>query len=200
MNQMASSLEYQLASAYKARQARYAARAVPQTKEEIARTQAASMTRQMADFKEKWEAEQERLKQEAMRTMEGPLLLAKRAAEDARQDELRRLQYPSVRKIVAAVSDAFSVSATDILSPSRTRGSVDGETIDVITPRQVAMYLARKVTLLSLTTIGKSLNRDHTTVHSGGLKVEQMMASDPVFRAKVEALREEIAPTQGSVP
>lgn len=199
MNQMVSPLEMELATAYRARQAKYAAAVVPQTKEEIARKHASSMAKQMATFKEKWAATQERQRQDGLRAKESLLLLAKQAAEEGRHEALRRLQCPSVRKILSAVSDAFSVSTADILSDRRSRGSLDKKTADIVTPRQVVMYLSRVLTPLSLPQIAKCINRDHTTLISGARKIQNMMDADPVFRAKVEALREEIAPTQGGM-
>jgi len=57
-------------------------------------------------------------------------------------------------------------------------------------PRQVAMYLSRKITKQSLPNIGKAFgNRDHTTVIHAIRRVEQRMEEYPLDKADVAALR-----------
>jgi chromosomal replication initiator protein len=61
-------------------------------------------------------------------------------------------------------------------------------------PRQVAMYLTRELTDHSLPSIGRYFgNRDHTTVLYAIRAVEKRMASDPVYRGDVEALKGALA-------
>ena len=51
---------------------------------------------------------------------------------------------------------------------------------DVVFPRQVAMYIIREITNLSLPDIGKEIGgKNHTTVLYSIRKVEEAMSSDP---------------------
>jgi chromosomal replication initiator protein len=86
-----------------------------------------------------------------------------------------------VSTIVKRVAAAFGLGETAMLGPSRLRG--------VLKPRQVAMYLARELTSLSLPRIGAAFGRDHTTVLHACRKVEDEMASDPGLAKRVTELR-----------
>ena len=55
--------------------------------------------------------------------------------------------------------------------------------------RQIAMYLIRRMTNLSLSDIGKEFGgRDHTTVLHSLDKVEKQMRSDPAFAEVVKEI------------
>jgi chromosomal replication initiator protein len=83
-----------------------------------------------------------------------------------------------VKRVVAA----FGVSEAELLGASRLRG--------VLRARQVAMYLARDLTGLSLPRLGAAFGgRDHTTVLHACRKVEEEMASDAVLAKRVSELR-----------
>lgn len=57
---------------------------------------------------------------------------------------------------------------------------------DIVLPRQIAMYLIRKHTTLSLSDIGiKFGNKDHATVLHGVKKVKDYIQVDKVLRRKV---------------
>jgi hypothetical protein len=59
---------------------------------------------------------------------------------------------------------------------------------DVIRPRQIAMYLSRRLSQRSLSQIGAALLRDHTTVLSGATRIADEMTRDHELRAEVEEL------------
>ena len=67
-----------------------------------------------------------------------------------------RRRLPSVSAIQEAVCAVLGVSRQDLLSPRRTAR--------VSRARQLAMYLARDLTSLSLAQIAREFDRDHTTV------------------------------------
>jgi hypothetical protein len=93
--------------------------------------------------------------------------------------------YPSIRKTIIAVAQAYRVPPIDMMSARRT--------MDVVMPRQVAMYLAKTTTLRSLPDIGRQFGgKDHTTILHAVRKIAARMAVDDAFRAKVEALRSSI--------
>ncbi len=72
-------------------------------------------------------------------------------------------------QIMASTSDYFGVSLEDLKGHSRSRVLVNA--------RQVAMYLCRELTDLSLPRIGQAFGgRDHTTVMHADRKIRQQMA------------------------
>jgi chromosomal replication initiator protein len=80
------------------------------------------------------------------------------------------------------VATEWGTSVEGLRSKRRTK--------DLTVPRQVAMYLIREMLDLSLVEIGNLFGgRDHSTVIHAVNKVEEDMAQDDVFRAKVELLR-----------
>jgi chromosomal replication initiator protein len=84
-------------------------------------------------------------------------------------------------RIVASVSERFGVRSDALLGQRRTRS--------VAMPRQVAMYLTRQLTDLSLVEIGRMFGgRDHTTVMYACEKVARLMLEDNVFADKVNQL------------
>ena len=63
---------------------------------------------------------------------------------------------PTPPMIIQTVSNFYSVPVDQIMSDRRSK--------DTVQPRQMAMYLVRKMTNYSLPEIGKVFGRDHTTV------------------------------------
>ena len=63
----------------------------------------------------------------------------------------------------------------------------------VARPRQVAMYLAKQLTTLSLPQIGKRFgNRYHTTVMHAVRKIEELKISDLSIAEDVELLKRQL--------
>jgi len=92
---------------------------------------------------------------------------------------------PSVDRIVHKVSGHFGVKARHLQSGKRAR--------QVMLPRQVSMYLARRLTQLSLQQIGAYFGgRDHTTVLHACRKVEQTLAGDADLSFAVRKLQAEL--------
>ena len=69
------------------------------------------------------------------------------------------------------VSDYYSITPEDLISPSRRR--------EITVPRQIAIYLTREMTTMSLPQIGQAFgNRDHSTIlHSCSLVSSNMKSS-----------------------
>jgi chromosomal replication initiator protein len=88
---------------------------------------------------------------------------------------------PHVSDIQAAVCERFHIARLEMTS--RRRGKA------VARPRQVAMYLARELTPLSMPEIGRAFARDHTTVLHACRTVEAIMAHDRVFASAIAVLR-----------
>jgi chromosomal replication initiator protein len=71
--------------------------------------------------------------------------------------------------IIAQTADYFSLTIDDLCGSSRSRM--------LVTARQIAMYLCRELTELSLPKIGQQFGgRDHTTVMHADRKIRQLMA------------------------
>jgi chromosomal replication initiator protein len=71
--------------------------------------------------------------------------------------------------IIAQTASYFGYSIEELCSPSRTRA--------LVTARQIAMYLCRELTQLSLPQIGKQFGgRDHTTVMNADRRIRKDLA------------------------
>jgi chromosomal replication initiator protein len=92
---------------------------------------------------------------------------------------------PKIIDIQQAVAEAFGIRLIDMTSARRARS--------VARPRQVAMYLARQLTLKSLPQIGRAFgDRDHTTVMHAIKQVEILASLDPDFGERIVILRERL--------
>lgn len=92
-------------------------------------------------------------------------------AEEVLRDFIPDSATPEItaEQIMAATADYFGVSLEDLRGHSRSRVLVNA--------RQVAMYLCRELTDLSLPRIGQAFGgRDHTTVMHADRKIRQQMA------------------------
>ena len=73
------------------------------------------------------------------------------------KDVFNQAKIVTVDKIQNTVSNYFNISLNDMLSQRRSR--------PLARPRQIAMFLAKRLTTRSLPEIGRRFaNRDHTTV------------------------------------
>jgi chromosomal replication initiator protein len=96
-----------------------------------------------------------------------------------------RDQEVSVQLIMEEVSDFFSLTVEDLCSPSRSR--------QLVTARQIAMYLTRELTDLSLPRIGKAFGgRDHTTVMHATKKIAGLMQERRAIYDQVQELTNRI--------
>ncbi len=104
--------------------------------------------------------------------------LAEEALRDYVHPEPDRL---TPERVLSAVAAHFGVTLDQLCGRRRTQG--------VVLPRQVAMYLVRQLSQLSLVEIGQLLGgRDHTTVIYACEKIAALMQQDPEMEAKVNAL------------
>jgi len=90
----------------------------------------------------------------------------------------------TLSEIISLVEHNYGVSREDLASKSRKTA--------VSWARQVAMYLARKHTLLSLEEIGKNFGRDHATVIHAFQKVSETMETQPTKKYEVEFLKQKL--------
>jgi chromosomal replication initiator protein len=91
----------------------------------------------------------------------------------------RRIRVEDILRIVAK---HYGVSRADLLSSRRTA--------NVVRPRQIAMYLAKTLTLRSLPEIGRRFGgRDHTTVLHAVRKIEGLVQGDKGLAEEIEGLK-----------
>ncbi len=107
---------------------------------------------------------------------------------DSAQELLRYLlraqdRRVTIEEIQKKAAEHFNIRMADMVSARKQRA--------IARPRQIAMYLAKRLTSRSLPEIGRKFGgRDHTTVMHGVKKVEELMAGDPAFAEDVELLEQ----------
>jgi chromosomal replication initiator protein len=111
------------------------------------------------------------------------LEMAEREMRDLiRTAEPKRVRIEDIQRVVA---HQYNVSRSDLLSSRRTA--------NVVRPRQVAMYLAKILTLRSLPEIGRRFGgRDHTTVLHAVRKIEALANNDQALAEEIEALKRQL--------
>ncbi|MGR3502087.1 chromosomal replication initiator protein DnaA [Pseudaestuariivita sp.] len=130
-----------------------------------------------------------------VRVLEGALtrlfafasLVGKPITMELTQDCLADVIRASERKITVEeiqrkVAEHFNIRLSDMIGPKRLRAFAR--------PRQVAMWLCKKLTTRSLPEIGRRFGgRDHTTVMHGVKRIEELRISDPQIGEDIEILR-----------
>ena len=116
------------------------------------------------------------------------LSLAMEALTDASIGQRRA--STTAEDVIDAVSRHYNVAEKDLKGRQRTR--------DIAFARQVAMYLLREETDISLEEIGRAIGgRDHTTVLHGIRKIEAALDADMQLRASLMAIREDLLTEAG---
>jgi chromosomal replication initiator protein len=98
-----------------------------------------------------------------------------------------------VAEIQAAVCERFRMPMIEMFSRRRARV--------VARPRQVAMYLSRELTRLSLPEIGRRFgDKDHTTVLHACRAIPGYAADDPELAEDIAALRDRLLSDPNQLP
>ncbi|HIQ62819.1 MAG: chromosomal replication initiator protein DnaA [Christensenellales bacterium] len=92
--------------------------------------------------------------------------------------DTRRITCDLIQQTVA---EYYSITMAEMKAKRRSR--------EISIPRQIAMYLTRELTEMSLTQIGAAFNRDHTTVIHACEKVSEDARSDAATANLLEDLR-----------
>ncbi|MBD5475070.1 MAG: chromosomal replication initiator protein DnaA [Lachnospiraceae bacterium] len=110
------------------------------------------------------------------------------------EEALKDVIYPDQPKevtpslIIEVVAEHFGVNPDDITSKKRNS--------EFVLPRQISMYLCRKLTDTSLSNIGKYLGKkDHTTVMHGIQKIESEVETNEDLKNKVDIIKKKINPS-----
>ena len=98
------------------------------------------------------------------------------------KDVLNKAKIVTVDKIQNTVSNFYSITLTDMLSQRRSR--------PLARPRQIAMYLCKKMTTRSLPEIGRRFaNRDHTTVIHAVKTITRLSEQDDEMKKNISQIK-----------
>ncbi|NET23573.1 MAG: chromosomal replication initiator protein DnaA [Okeania sp. SIO1H5] len=107
-------------------------------------------------------------------------------AKEILGDTVRNVNQPiTIKRILETVAVDFESTVNLLVSQTRKK--------NVAVPRQIAMYLARKLTDNSLHTIGLAFGRDYSTVIHSLKKVESEMKLDNALRVRVDRLQNSLS-------
>ena len=111
------------------------------------------------------------------------MVLDERLVEYALADLMPESREIEPDQILNTIAQEYGVTMEDLISQSRSQR--------VAFPRQVAMYMLREESELSLPKIGEILGgRDHTTVMYGHDKINDLMERDKNLRRKIVNIQE----------
>jgi chromosomal replication initiator protein len=106
----------------------------------------------------------------------------KKILKDIIHDDERPITIESIQKTVC---DFYNLKLTDIKARKRTK--------EIALPRQVAMYIGKQITDLSLNDIGKAFGgKDHATVIYACKQIEERRGKDESFNRMIENLLQKI--------
>ena len=98
------------------------------------------------------------------------------------KDIFSQIRVITVDKIQNTVSNFFNIQVSEMLSQRRSR--------PLARPRQVAMYLAKKMTSRSLPEIGRRFaNRDHTTVIHAVKTITRLSEQDDEMKRNINQIK-----------
>ena len=106
-------------------------------------------------------------------------VLLKELAEE--EVTIRKL---SIEEIIKAVCTEYDVAYSDILSQGRTQ--------PLSTARQIAMFLARKLTGKPLPMIADEFNRNHSTIMHGIKEIQKRIEIESDFKKTIELITEKL--------
>ncbi len=110
--------------------------------------------------------------------------MTKNVLKDIIADDTKPL---TVETIVKGVAEHFGIKVADMKTKKRTK--------EIALPRQVAMYLSRELTDVSLSDIGKNVGgKDHATVIYACKQMTERRAADEDFDRMLESLAEKLKP------
>ncbi len=109
--------------------------------------------------------------------------LANQALKEILTGSKQKLINPSIIKEI--ISDYFDIRIEDLNAKKRTK--------TIVFPRQIAMFLCRELTDLSLPKIGEAFGRDHTTIMHAHEKIGNQQQIDASLKKNIEDIKEKIS-------
>jgi chromosomal replication initiator protein len=117
------------------------------------------------------------------------LPMTKQVLKDFIDDECKPLSADMIQKVV---SDFYGIKYQDMKTKRRTK--------DITLPRQIAMYLCKRLTDLSLGDIGKSFGgKDHATVIYACKQINERRSNDEDFSRVIEGITGKVKKIGGLV-
>ena len=108
--------------------------------------------------------------------------MAKYILRDLVEEDEKPLTTDRIQRVVC---EHFGLKLADIKAKKRTK--------EIVLPRQIAMYLSKQLTGMSLSDIGKNFGgKDHATVIYACKQIEDKRAKDEMFNRMVESLLRKI--------
>lgn len=104
--------------------------------------------------------------------------------KEALSETLGTKRQLTIDDVIKTVSAHYNVRVGDLRGSRRLRS--------VARPRQITMYICRSFLNATFPEIGRSLNKDHSTVISAVRKVESLLKSDSSVREAVEAIKRQL--------
>ena len=91
----------------------------------------------------------------------------------------------TIDDIIKKVAANFGLKLSDLKSQKKNK--------DLILPRQIAMYLSRRLTDKSFPDIGNKIGgRDHSTVIYGNNKIKKLMKTDIKLKKMIDDIEESL--------
>ncbi len=104
--------------------------------------------------------------------------MAKRVLSDTIQERKKNI---TIEEIIKAVTERFQIKVSELKSKKRTK--------NLVTPRQIGMYLSRQLTSQSFPEIGKAFGgKDHSTVIHAYKQIDKLKNEDYNLKATLEDL------------
>jgi chromosomal replication initiator protein len=108
--------------------------------------------------------------------------MARDILRDLIEEDDRPVTTDHIQKVVC---EHFAIKVADMKARKRTK--------EVAMPRQIAMYLSKQLTNLSLNDIGKNFGgKDHATIIYACKQIEEKRTKDEAFNRMVENLSRKI--------
>lgn len=120
----------------------------------------------------------------AQASLMGTLLTPEFVKKSLAQMNLQRVRVLTTKQIINIVANYYDIKPADIRGPGRTRA--------ISRPRQIAMYLSRKLTSSSFPELGRDFKKDHSSVISAFKKMS-------IIVDKGEALSSDIAKIESTL-
>ena len=93
-------------------------------------------------------------------------------------EEEKTIKDLSIGDIMKTVATFYGITIDDILSSQRTQ--------TLVTPRQLAMFLSRKLTTKSLQEIADEFKKTHATVLHGAQTIQKRLDVEPDLKKSME--------------
>ena len=137
----------------------------------------------------------------SVRELEGALLkiismsefkkckITKDFAEEVLKKLIPKSETVTPQNIIKKVSTFYNISESDITGKVKTK--------EIVVPRQISMYLCRKILNMNDTNIGKEFGKDRTTVGHNIEKIEESIDTNSTIKSDVNYILKDLNYNEG---